>query len=197
MPCVQDQNKSSIISYVTTTIPREVFCLIISLSWANQKRHCSSNSHRSNILSLSIRILSAELAWNRTQVKASGFACMQESVFNLCEPHIKLHPFPQLLSLSSAPISKCSHPSPLQTLVGSEETAVVSFCCCGPSASCFGPCGYGQKRRSTSTEPFRNRSQKRRSTSTEPFRNRSGTVPTNENKGKTQEIHVGNYVGTM
>ena len=80
--------------------------LLFSLSLANQKRHCSSNSHRSNILSLSIRILSAELAWNRTQVKASGFACMQESesVFNLCELHIKLHPFPHvhLLSLNSA-----------------------------------------------------------------------------------------------
>ena len=78
--------------------------LFFSFSWANQKRHCSSNSHRSNILSLSIRILSAELAWNRTQVKASGFACMQESVFNLCELYIKLHPFPHvhLLSLSSA-----------------------------------------------------------------------------------------------
>ena len=88
-------------------------------------------------------------------------------------------------------MSKCSHPSPLQTLVGSEEPAFVSFCCCGPSASCFGPCGLGQKRRSTSTEPFRNRSQ---SGGARP-RNRPGTVPTNENRGKTQEIHVGNYVG--
>ena len=172
--------------------------LFFSLSWANQKRHCSSNSHRSNILSLSIRILSAELAWNRTQVKASGFACMQESVFNLCELHIKLHPFPhvQFLSLCRAQWAS-SHPNPLQTLVGSEETAFVSFCCCGPSASCFGPCGLGQKRRSTSTEPFRNRSGTVPKSGEACPRNRSGTVPTNKNRGKTQETHVGNYVGTM